>query len=138
MIVSAVAPGDVAKIWLYVKGYLEKAIETSPKKYHVDDIYHLTQSGLYGLWVIIDEDTDEIVAAYTTRIIEYPNRRALALDWLGGKRMNEWLQLMHDTAKVYGRHKGCRHMEGYGRIAWKRVLQKVGWDPAYICYEVEI
>ena len=138
MIVSAVAPDDVSLIWHQVRGYLAKAIETSPKKYHVDDIYHGTQSGLYGLWVIIDEDNDEIVAAYTTRIIEYPNRRALALDWLGGKRMNEWLELMHNTAKVYGRNKGCRHIEGYGRIAWKRVLEKVGWTPAYICYEVEI
>jgi hypothetical protein len=52
--------------------------------------------------------------------------------------MNEWLELMHNTAKVYGRNKGCRHIEGYGRIAWKRVLEKVGWTPAYICYEVEI
>ena len=138
MIVSAVAPDDVSLIWHQVRDYLAKAIETSPKKYHVDDIYHGTQSGLYGLWVIIDEDTDEIVAAYTTRIIEYPNRRALALDWLGGKRMSEWLELMHDTAKIYGRNKGCRHIEGYGRIAWKKVLKKVGWDPAYICYEVEI
>jgi hypothetical protein len=38
----------------------------------------------------------------------------------------------------YARDNGCTHIEGYGRKAWGRWLQKYGWKPAYIAYKMEL
>tara|TARA_R100000773_G_scaffold34054_1_gene29053 strand:- start:496 stop:912 length:417 start_codon:yes stop_codon:yes gene_type:complete len=136
VIVSAVRPEDVETIWPQVKEYLKKALLTSSNKMSVEDVYAKTQNGTYGLWVILDEQTTDILACYTTRIIQYPNRRALAIDWLGGHRMKEWIGLMHETVSEFAKDHGCFYIEGYGRQAWGRVLEKYGWKPSYICYEV--
>lgn len=137
MIFTAVPPEQVHAIWPQVRKVIEKSVATGGKKFHVDDLYHLSQKGDYGFWVVID-DTDEIIAAVTTRVIAYPNRRALALDWVGGSRMVEWIDLVLDTLSQYGRDNNCQHMEGYGREAWGRWLGRRGWKPAYICYEAEL
>lgn len=49
----------------------------------------------------MNED-DKIIAAFTTRLIQYPRRRALALDWVGGTQMKEWEDQLIDTMKRYG------------------------------------
>jgi len=138
MIVTAVPKEYLSHIWGSVKDYLAGAVKTADKKYHVDDIYREVDSGYYGLWIVIDPEDDSIVAAFTTRIIQYPSRKALALDWVGGTRMKEWMDLVLDEATRYGRDMGCRHMEGYGRKAWGRWLANRGWKQAYIAYEAEI
>jgi len=138
MIVTAVPKEYLSHIWGSVKGYLAGAVKTADKKYHVDDIYREVDSGYYGLWIVIDPEDDSIVAAFTTRIIQYPNRRAMALDWLGGTRMAEWIDLVMEEATKYGQDMGCKHLEGYGRKAWGRWLEKRGWQQSYIAYEAEI
>jgi hypothetical protein len=40
--------------------------------------------------------------------------------------------------EAYARDNGCTHLEGYGRKAWGRWLQKYGWEPEYIAYRMEL
>jgi hypothetical protein len=94
---------------------------------------------LYNLWLIIDDKGDDkVIAAITTRIIKYPNRKAMAMDWVGGKRMTEWLPLALQRLEEFARDCGCEHLEGYGRKAWKKILQKFKWQPEYIAYRMEL
>ena len=94
MICTAVPLEATDIVWGDVSSMLNKAIQTSGGKYHIDDIYNHIKEGYYNLWLIIDEKKDEkVIAAITTRLIEYPNRRALAMDWVGGERMSEWLPI---------------------------------------------
>ena len=81
---------------------------------------------------------DKIIAAFTTRLIQYPRRRALALDWVGGTQMKEWEDQLIDTMKRYGNELGCSHLEGYGRKGWGRALKKYGFYPEYIAYRMEL
>ena len=34
------------------------------------------------------------------RIIEYPSRKAMAMDWIGGKRMMEWLPIAMEDCSL--------------------------------------
>ena len=97
MICTAVPREAVDIVWGDVSSMLNKAIQTSGGKYHIDDIYqHLTE-GYYNLWLIIDEEKEEkVIAAITTRIIQYPSKKAMAMDWIGGTRMMEWLPIAMD------------------------------------------
>jgi hypothetical protein len=139
MICTAVPREAVDIVWGDVSSMLNKAIETSGGKYHIDDIYqHLTE-GYYNLWLIIDEGKEEkVIAAITTRIIQYPSKKAMAMDWIGGTRMMEWLPIAMDRLISFAKDCGCSHLEGYGRKAWSKVLKKYNWEPEYIAYRMEI
>ena len=136
MMISAVPKEAVNVVWADVSRVMQKSIETSNGKYYVDDVYHAIQTGMYSLWVIMEED--KVVAAITTRILEYPGRRALAMDWLGGSKMKEWLPIVQETMESFARDNKCNHLEAYGRKAWGRWLGKYGWEPEYIAYRMEL
>ena len=86
MMISAVPKEAVNVVWADVNRVMQDSVETSNGKFHIDDLYHGIQTGLYSLWVIMEEE--KVIAAITTRVIEYPGRKALAMDWLGGSKMN--------------------------------------------------
>ena len=139
MICTAVPREAVDIVWADVSGMLNKAIETSEGKYHIDDIYEDLTKGYYNLWLVIDNKKDEkVIAAITTRIIEYPSRKAMAMDWVGGKRMAEWLPIVMNKLISFANDCGCSHLEGYGRKAWMKILKKYKWKPEYIAYRMEI
>ena len=139
MICTAVPREAVDIVWGDISSMLNKAITTSAGKYHIDDIYHELTKGYYNLWLIVDnKDGEKVIAAITTRIIWYPNRKAMAMDWIGGKRMTEWLPMAMERLTEFAKDCGCSHLEGYGRKAWSRWLDKYGWKPDYIAYRMEI
>tara|TARA_B100001057_G_scaffold212692_1_gene212994 strand:- start:392 stop:802 length:411 start_codon:yes stop_codon:yes gene_type:complete len=136
MMISAVPREVLGIVWGDVGKLLYKSVDTSNGKYSIDDLYHSINNGQYVLWIVMDKD--EPVAAITTSIISYPGRKAMAMDWIGGSRMKEWLPMAMKTLSEYSRKNGCTHLEGYGRKAWGRWLSKYGWKPEYIAYRMEL
>ena len=127
----------IGSVWKDVDEILKRAVDTVKDKSEVIDILTGVYEGMYVLWVVMNED-DKIIAAFTTRLIQYPRRRALALDWVGGTQMKEWEDQLIDTMKRYGNELGCSHLEGYGRKGWGRALKKYGFYPEYIAYRMEL
>lgn len=136
MMITAVPIEGVDIVWEDAKKVLHKSVETSAGKFEVEDLRQELKAGLLVLWLVMDGS--EVLAALTSRVIEYPGRRAMALDWVGGKRMSKWLPLVLNTLQRYATDCGCKHIEGYGRKAWGRILQKYGWQPEYIAYRMEL
>jgi len=126
----------LSHVWDDAKALLERTLATSTAKYSLDDVYTAVHNGEMLLWLVIDGSTP--VAAITTRVIVYPRRRALALDWIGGSRMSEWLPMLHTRMIAHAKLNDCQHLEGYGRRAWGRLLEKHGWKPEYIAYKMEL
>ena len=124
------------KVWPGAAKLLERSIATTNGKFSVEDVRQGILRGDLVLWLAVDGDTP--IAAITTRIIRYPHRDAMAMDWVGGTRMREWLGLAMSTLKQYAVDNGCLHLEGYGRKAWGRVLERHGWKPEYIAYRMEL
>jgi len=127
----------VGHVWKDVDRVLKKAVATVDNKAKMIDILDGIYDGTYVLWVVMDEQ-DDVIAAFTTRLIVYPQRRALALDWVGGTRMKEWEDQLIDTMRRYANELDCSHLEGYGRKGWGRALKKYGFYPEYIAYRMEL
>ena len=127
----------IGSVWKDVDEILKRAVDTVKDKSEVIDILTGVYEDMYALWVVMNED-DKVIAAFTTRLIQYPRRRALALDWVGGTQMKEWEDQLIDTMKRYGNELGCSHLEGYGRKGWGRALKKYGFYPEYIAYRMEL
>lgn len=126
----------VDAVWPQASAMIELATKTMKNKYKASDVKQDIADGKLRLWVAIKGS--DIVAAFTTRIIQYPERRALAIDWIGGKQMRGWLKPSLDTAQKYAREFDCKHIEGYGVRAWGRVLKPHGWEEEYISYRKEL
>ena len=140
MIFTAIPKDALDIVWQDVSTMLAKALNTSSGKYHIDDIYYDIERGIYTLWLVIDDtlEGNKVVAGITTRIIQYPNKRSLSMDWIGGNRMSEWMPMAMDKLTEFAKECDCTYLEGYGRKAWMRVLKKYNWKPDYIAYKMEI
>ncbi len=137
MRISLVPEEAIGHVWKDVEGILDKAVDTIEDKSKVIDILTGVYEGMYVLWVVLDDD-DKIVAAFTTRLIVYPRRKALAVDWVGGTQMKEWEDQWVETMKRYANELDCSHIEGYGRKGWGRALKKYGFYLEYIAYRMEL
>ena len=136
MIITAVPLEGVDIVWSKTKDVLAKSVETSKGKFKAEDIRKELKEGGLVLWLVLEGS--DVVAAITSRVIEYPGRRAMALDWVGGTHMKKWLPSILETLQSYATDCGCKHIEGYGRKAWGRILEKYGWKPEYIAYRMEL
>ena len=132
-------PKEHAKIiWPNVAKVLERSVATAEGKYKVDDILDCILKDELVLWVVLDTTDDEVVAAITTRLIEYPQGNAMAMDLRCGTRMKEWLPIAHKTLENHAKDNHCKYLEGYGRKAWGRWLGKYGWNPDYIAWKMDL
>jgi len=132
-----VPPERLGLVWEDARALLKPAVQTAGGRFTVDDIYADARAEKILLWLVTDTD-DTHVAAITTRVIHFPNKRVMAMDWIGGRRMKEWLPLVQDTIERYAQDAGCTELEGYGRPAWGRWLERYGWKPNYIAFKMEL
>ena len=126
----------VPSIWEKVQSVMEKSIATSHGNFFPHDVFAHIMENYYMLWVVTVDG--EIVAGITTRVMEYPNSRSLSLDWIGGSQMQKWLPMVQGIMVDHAKANGCSQMEGYGRKAWGRWLEKYGWKPNYVAFRMEI
>jgi len=119
-----------------VKPLLDKAVNTSKGKFSIEDIYEYLLNGYYSLWIVMENK--KVIAAITTRIVEYPASKGMAMDWIGGENINKWLPVAQKQISEFAKECGCSHLEGFGRKAWQRVLKKFNWEPEYIAYRMEL
>ena len=136
MMITAVPVEGVDIVWEDVTKVLKKSVETSSGKFEIEDLKSDLKNGVLVLWLVMEGRY--VIAALTSRVIEYPGRRAMALDWVGGSRMKEWLPSVLETLESYAADCGCKHIEGYGRKAWGKILHRYGWRPEYIAYRMEL
>jgi hypothetical protein len=123
-------------IWPEASVFIERAVNTTKGKFTLDSVYQDIKRGLYVLWIIVKDDV--IMAALTTRIAQYPLRKGLSIDWLGGSNMSELFTRTFPTIVQYAKDNGCTHLEGYGRKAWGKWLESYGWEPDYVAYKMEL
>ena len=126
----------VYAVWPKVVGYMEEAAACTDGKYTARDIYEGIENGVYVLWIIVEND--DIIGTLTTRIVAYPNRRSMSIDWLGGTRLEELLPLFHPVMAQYAKDNRCSHLEGHGRGGWARKLKSYGWKTDHIVYNMEL
>ena len=120
IIVSAVEPDMAFGIWSRVKDMIDTGYAVGDD-FMPEDILERVRYGKVLLWVAIDQEDGEIVAAMTTELV--PMRSGLVC-WMcqcGGKRLGEWWQF-HKKIEQYAKAEGCVKVVLRGRPGWERVL----------------
>jgi hypothetical protein len=127
----------VEDIWPKVQGYIDSALEYSIGEYLHTDILELIMSGQMQLWCV--GDGNEIIAAYTTQIRNYPQLNTLLVHTLGGSNFHKWGRLMEESLYQLARLQNCSHLEVYGRKGWGRLLgREANFKQQYVVLTKEI
>lgn len=136
MIVTIVPQEAIDFMWPQCEPHLSRAVERASEMFDVSDIYLGAKMGYYGLWVVMEGE--QVIASYSTRMVSYPKRKALVIDFMGGDRLNEWLPQMVEVTGDFAKLNGCSNLEAYGRHGWKRPLAKLNWTADTVCYNLEL
>jgi len=131
---------EVDNMWYHLEPIIKKAVSLTPDRIDTKDLYDSAKAGVYLLWAVYDGENEDmkIHAVLSTRVLEYPKTKALAIDFVAGKKMKEWLPLVMEKFEELGKMNQCTHIEGYGRKAWQKYLKNYGWKQRHIQYEKDL
>lgn len=121
VIVSAVEPNMARSIWDRVSDMIDIGYSVGDD-FMPKDILEQIRYGQIVLWIAIDEDTGNILAAMTTELV--PMRSGLVC-WMcqcAGDRMQDWARF-HVQIEEYAKAEGCVRVVLKGRRGWERVLE---------------
>ena len=135
MKISIVPPVMLEGRWEDISVHLVSPVEQSGGRFTLEDVFHSIAIGDYHLWVAIDEEIAEVVAVCVTGFTLYPRQRMLTCHFLGGSRMDEWLEEMDTILEKWGRQHGAKGIELTGRKGWGRALEPLGWKTTFFITE---
>jgi len=145
--VSLVDPNYVSAVWDRVEPILGKSLHTAHGRFTMESILREIVNFQQHLWIVFNDDK-EIVAALTTRFMDYPDKRMLAGQFLGGRDIMQWRDPMLETLERWAKDNHCAGVEmtgrkGFfcagvemtGRKGFFKVLAPHGWTPEYTVFE---
>ena len=125
MNISAIAPGDVSKIWPEIRGGLANLLAThGTGKWTVGDVYENLELGDWQLFIVSDQG--EVVASLVCSIQEGA-RKTLEIGLCWGRDAAEWTGDMCEAFDQVGRELGCDQMALDGRPGWRQVMRQLGF-----------
>ena len=134
MQVSLVDHNYVSAIWDQVEPILGKSLSTAHGRYTMKSILREIVNFEQHLWIVFDDDK-KIIAALTTRFVNYPDKRLLAGQFLGGEKIMQWRDSMLETLERWAKDNNCDGVEMTGRKGFTKVLAPHGWTPEYTVFE---
>jgi len=133
MKISLVPPERADDVWGTVEPFLKKATEMSGGRWTTTDVLEAIKGEHFHLWIAIENS--DIVAAATTSFTEYPQKRMLTGQFLGGRRLKDWVGLLDEMLKKWGLANQCAGIELTGRNGWARALKALDWSPKFTVME---
>jgi DNA-dependent RNA polymerase auxiliary subunit epsilon len=122
---SPVPIENIDDIWEQCSPLLQKATDRSNNRETIESLYSKIKSGQSRLWCI--SIGSYILGAATTEVIQYANFRSLNVSFLGGSKMNLWLDKFIEELKVYAKFNECSYIEFIGRKGWLKSLSCFGF-----------
>ena len=123
-------------MWSEISVELQKPVEIPPNKVDLESVLDHAKKGVYLIWTVLEGE--KVVSVVTTRIIDYPRGKSMAMDFVGGTRMKEWLPMVMKVLDDHAKHNKVKFLEAYGREAWLRYLAKYGWNKAYTTFHKDL
>ena len=102
----------------------------------MQDVEDDIRAGGSVMWLIHLEDT--LVAAMTTVVVKHPQRRNLKIEFVGGKRMRQWMNEAIKLMKKLAIDAGLDAIEADGRKGFEKYVDASPFQSVYTHYEMEL
>lgn len=116
----------VKETWPAVRGMIKRGLVMESELYRPIDILDNLVKKKMQLWVAIDPEEKEIMAAMVTQLSIYPKGVACWIVLVGGSGMNDWVGFMK-VIKLWAKSKGCNRILSFSRDGWIRKLAPYGF-----------
>jgi len=100
------------------------------------DILDWLHDGTSRLWgIYVDEKP---LAAMTTADKNYPRKRVMVIEMIGGERADLWSEsALGELARV-SRLSGYDAIETHARAGWSKLAKRYMFTPKHVAYEMEL
>ena len=132
--ITMVPPNYLNSLWPDVREQLAKAIKRSHGRWNMEFLYASILNGNQQLWLSFDAENN-IDGVGTTEILQYPEKRMIAVQFLGGDRFNDWVWDMLEKFKNFGRDNDCTGIEATARMGFWKWLEQDDFSRSYVVYE---
>jgi len=102
----------------------------------MQDVEDDIREGGSVMWLIHLED--KLVAAMTTVVVKHPQRKNLKIEFIGGKRMRQWMNEAIDLMKKLALDAGLDAVEADGRKGFEKYVDTSPFQAMYTHYEMEL
>jgi len=102
----------------------------------MQDVEDDIRGGGCVMWLISLED--KLVAAMTTVVVKHPQRKNLKIEFIGGKRMRQWMNEAIDLMKKLALDAGLDAVEADGRKGFEKYVDASPFQAMYTHYEMEL
>ena len=115
---------------------LAPAIMRQSHNVTMQDVEDDIRGGGCVMWLISLED--KLVAAMTTVVVKHPQRKNLKIEFIGGKRMRQWMNEAIDLMKKLAIDAGLDALEADGRKGFEKYVDASLFRSVYTHYEMEL
>lgn len=119
--IYAIAPKHVAGIWPAVEKYVADSLEFAQGCFLPSDIKALCERGAMQMWIATKGDV--VLCACISEITNYPQKRVVAVPFIGGKDMRSWFRKMLYTIEAWSKEMGCVGLQGGARRGWGKLAK---------------
>ena len=102
----------------------------------MQDVEDDIRGGGCVMWLISLED--KLVAAMTTVVVKHPQRKNLKIEFIGGKRMRQWMNEAINLMKKLAIDAGLDALEADGRKGFEKYVDASLFRSVYTHYEMEL
>lgn len=124
----------IRTLWNDVSDQLERAVVRSNGRWTMEALYYSIESGHQQLWLAFDDDK-MIDGVGTTEILDYPQGKMLAIQFLGGNKFNDWVWEMLEKFNAFAKDSGCVGIEATARQGFWKWLSQDDFKQSYVVYE---
>ena len=135
--IALVPSNYVSTLWDDVSHQLSKAVARSKGRWTIPALYEAIVCGHQHLWVAFDSDKN-IDGVGTTEIVQYPGKKMLCVQFLGGKNFNDWVWDMVAKYDDWAKDNDCSGIEATARDGFWKWLQQDGFEKSYVVYQKRI
>ncbi len=133
-----IAPANYLNaLWPDVEEQLERAVIRSNGRWTMEVLFNVIANEQQQLWLAFDEEKN-IDGVGTTEIVNYPNKKMLAVQFLGGDRFNDWVWEMLERFNKFAKETGCHGIEATARKGFWKWLSQDDFKQSYEVYEKRI
>ena len=124
-------------LWSEVQDQLKRAVKRSNGRWTMEVLYEAMTTGKQQLWIALNKDND-VDGVATTEIIKYPNKKMLAIQFIGGNYMNDWAWDILEKFEEFAIEAECEGIEATARKGFWKWLSQDDFEQSYVVYEKRI
>lgn len=131
-----VLPSQIDEYWGSIEPLLNKSVKRCSSHIGINDVLLDLRNGRSTAWLVIDNNKAK--AVIVTTVHQYPRKKSLRVDHIGGSGMSAWLGDVLGALKEYAAHVGAEEIEAEGRKGFDRICGRYGFSPRHTTYGMNL